>query len=177
MAPAGVAKASALAAERGIQNATFEVASVVDYRFEPLSWDVSLFMLVWGKPAGDKTVGGEELAHILGATRRQLVMRADIQRYRHHEPRLEEILEVCRQNDFEAICFSRPEEDQVATHGNLIVANRRGADARFGEPATLACSRPRSWPTTLSGSSTSNRRAGATTLGARTSFDKRRARE
>jgi hypothetical protein len=97
-----------LANERGISNATFEVGSVFDYPLEPLSLDVVLFMAVWGKTDNKKTVGGDELARILAAARRQIVMRVGVQRYARKESRLEEILEVCDRSGFDALCFRRP---------------------------------------------------------------------
>jgi SAM-dependent methyltransferase len=134
--PTRVAKASRSAAERGIENATFEAISVQDFPFEPLSWDVTLLMRIWGKGAGRKTVGATELARILGATRRQLILLANVQRFVHLEPRLAEILDVCDQNQFDALCFGQP-VDKVS-RSNLIIANRRGADARVSELPNLA---------------------------------------
>ena len=124
---ARVQRARRSAAERGIQNATFEVMSIQDFPFEPLSWDVALFMRVWGKSAGTKkSVGAEELARILSATRRQLIMLAGA----HYEQGLAEMLDVCNQHEFDALCFSsRP---------NLLLANRREAGTRVGELPALA---------------------------------------
>jgi hypothetical protein len=142
--PSRVAEANRLAAERGLPNATFEPASVVDYAFEPLSYDVALFMAVWGKGADDRhptrTVGANELRRILGATRRQLVMRVGVQQQPRLEPRLEEILDVCEESDFDALCFSRParKRESGEAGGNILIANRRGTDARVGELPTLA---------------------------------------
>jgi 2-polyprenyl-3-methyl-5-hydroxy-6-metoxy-1,4-benzoquinol methylase len=141
--PARVAEATRLAAERGLQNATFEPASVADYPFEPLSYDVTLLMSVWGKPADDRgttrTVGANELRRILGATRRQLVMRVDVQQV-GLEGRLEKILDACEQSDFDALCFSRAARKRGTgeTAENLLIANRRGTDARVGELPRLA---------------------------------------
>jgi SAM-dependent methyltransferase len=137
--PARIEEAVALAEERGVENATFETASIFDYPLEPMSWDVTLFMAVWDKSDGERTVGGPELARILAATRRQLLMRAGVQRYLRTEPRLQEILHVCDGSGFDALCFSRPEEERVAAHGNVIVANRWGSDAAARElpPLTL----------------------------------------
>jgi SAM-dependent methyltransferase len=142
--PPRVAEASRLATERGLTNATFELASVADYPFEPLSYDVTLFMAVWGKPADDRgttrAVGAHELRRILGATRRQLLMRAGVQQQARLEPRLEEILDACEQSDFDALCFSRParKRETGEAGGNVLIANRRGTDARVGELPTLA---------------------------------------
>jgi SAM-dependent methyltransferase len=142
--PSRIAEATRLAADRGLSNATFEVASAVGYPFEPLSYDVSLFMAVWGKPASDldrtRAVGADELRAILGATRRQLVMRVNVQQRAGLEPRLEEIIEVCEQKGFDALCFSRHarKRESGEAGGNLLIANRRGTDARVGELPRLA---------------------------------------
>ena len=142
--PARVAEANRLAAERGLPNATFELASVGDYPFEPLSFDVTLFMAVWGKPVDDRgtqrTVGTDELRRILGATRRQVVMRVGVQQQARLERRLEEILDACEQSDFDALCFSRPgrKRETGEAGGNLLIAHRRGTDARVDELPRLA---------------------------------------
>jgi hypothetical protein len=86
-------------------------------------------MRVWGKGSEAKTVGADELARILGATRRQLIMLANVHRFVHSEPLLAQVLDVCDENQFDALCSSRP---------NLIIANRRGTDARLGELPKLA---------------------------------------
>ncbi|HZQ65910.1 MAG TPA: class I SAM-dependent methyltransferase [Gaiellaceae bacterium] len=139
-----IAEAKRLAAERGVQNATFELASVIDYPFEPLSYDVSLFMAVWGKPAegiADRSVGAGELRAILGATRRQHVMRVTVQYRRKTEPLLEQLLRICDESGFDALCFSRPMAKKGkpgSSSANMLIANRRGTDARIGEVPPLA---------------------------------------
>jgi SAM-dependent methyltransferase len=129
ISPTRVARASRSAAEAGVENATFEVRSVQDFPFEPLSWDVTLFMRVWGKGSGAKSVGAQDLARILRATRRQLIVLANVHRFIDAEPLLAQILDVCDRSEFDALCSSRP---------NLIIANRRGTDARLGEVPKLA---------------------------------------
>jgi SAM-dependent methyltransferase len=129
------------AAERQIPNATFEVASVVDYELEPETWDVSLFMCVWGKAVtGDdsRTIGAAELGRLLRATRRQVVIRTGVQHERRAEPKLEEILALCDRHSFDALCFSQTAEDEVAVNANTIIANRRGSGARTGRLPVLA---------------------------------------
>jgi SAM-dependent methyltransferase len=134
-----VLEARRLAAERGVGNVGFEVGSVDTYPFEPLSCDVVLFLAVWGKPlAGDRTVGGAHLGRILGSTRRQLLMRVGVQNDSRKEARLAEILDVCEQHGFDALCFSRSRRGDHATMNNLVVANRRGTDARAGQLPMLA---------------------------------------
>jgi SAM-dependent methyltransferase len=121
-----VAQAARSAAARDIRNATFEAVSIQDFPFEPLSWDVSLFMRVWGKsPEREKRAGVEELDLILRATRRQLIMLAA----KHIELELAEMLDVCNENQFDALCFTRPD---------FFIANRRGAGVRVGELPALA---------------------------------------
>jgi hypothetical protein len=103
------ATATALAAERGIQNATFEVASVIDYPVDPLSYDMTLFSGVWGAPG----VGLNVVDRLLKMTRRQLVAR--IQLVQHPERALQ-IHDVCDRNGFHVLaggralrpCLSRP---------------------------------------------------------------------
>jgi SAM-dependent methyltransferase len=139
--PKRVAEAKRVAAERGIGNATFEVAAAQDYELAPLSYDVSIFMALWGKPAGPKdehgvptrTIGEPEIEKLLRATRRQAVLRINVQSTAGVEGRLAGILELCDRNDFDAICFSRPLHEGRYLRGNMIIANRRGTDARVGE--------------------------------------------
>jgi hypothetical protein len=101
---------------------------------------VILFLAVWGKPlGGGRTVGAAHLRRILRATRRQLIIRVGVQKEPSKESRLGEILALCDQEGFDALCFSRPrDETEVFTRGNLIVAHRRGADARAGRLPPLA---------------------------------------
>jgi SAM-dependent methyltransferase len=107
-------EAQRLAQERGIENATFEVGSVVDYPLEPLSYDVTMFSAVWGA----RGVGFKEFERLLHASRRQLVARMQIA----SEPeRVPEIYDVCGRNDFDVLCFPR----------KFVVAVRRGTDCRI----------------------------------------------
>jgi SAM-dependent methyltransferase len=138
-----IGEATRLAAQRGVGNATFEVASIIDYPLEPRSYDVSLVMAVWGKPTpeGDRRVGADELRRILEATRRQMVMRVNVQHRAKRELLLEQILDLCEQADFDALCFSRPmlrKGEPGGSGANLLIANRRGADARTGQLPRLA---------------------------------------
>jgi SAM-dependent methyltransferase len=115
-----IAEAQRLAAEQGIEKATFEVASVIGYPIEPLSYDVTLFSSVWGRQTASQDVGTQELEALLQGTRRELVARINVMDY---PGRLEEILEVCDGAGFDALSFP----------GKLIVAVRRGVDARIPE--------------------------------------------
>jgi SAM-dependent methyltransferase len=113
-----IAEAQRLAEEQGVANATFEVASVIGYPIEPLSYDVTLFSSVWGRQSASQDVGGPELEALLRGTRRELVARINITDF---PGRLEEILDVCNRNEFDALAFP----------GKLIVALRRGEDAQI----------------------------------------------
>ena len=132
--------AMALAEKRSIPNATFEVASIEDVRLEPESWDVTLFLAVWGKRtlAGRRAVGARELARLLQATRRQLIARVGLQKDERREANLLEILDVCDTSGFDALGFNRPLHEGRSLRGNLLVANRRGAGARPGELPPVA---------------------------------------
>jgi precorrin-6B methylase 2 len=114
-----VQRAAERAAERGIRNASFEATTIQDYPFVPRSWDVTLFMRVWGKGAGARTVGEAEFERVLRATRRQVIVQAGKLR---SEQRVRRILEICDEHGFDTACF---------VHLHLIVANRRGAGARI----------------------------------------------
>lgn len=128
-----VDQARRIAAERGISNVTFEAANIVEMQVPPLSYDVTLFLGVWGKnPDDENTVGAAELRRFLHATRRQLIARAGVQRPPARQRSLKTILRVCDQCSFDAVCFNNPRVDRRKDPGgNLIVANRRGTDARL----------------------------------------------
>jgi SAM-dependent methyltransferase len=129
-----VSEAQRLAAERGITNVCFEVASVDTYPLTPLSYDVTLFLAVYGKRIDtERRVGPEHLVRILDATRRQLLMRVGMQNEAREEARVGEILDVCDDRGFDALCFSRTRRGEFASPNNLVVANRRGSDARSGQ--------------------------------------------
>ena len=135
-----VERAVQLAAERGIENATFEVASIDEIELEPESWDLTLFLAVWGKQTldGRRAVGEPELARLLAATRRQLFGRVGLQKDARGEQNLIEITAVCDQHGFEMLGFSRPLHEGTFLRGNLFLANRRGSDARAGELPPVA---------------------------------------
>jgi SAM-dependent methyltransferase len=137
-----VAEANRMAAERGTRNAIFEVASVDDYSLKPLSYDVVLFLALWGKNLRNgKAIGAEHLDRLLAATRRQMIMRVAIQNEPHREGTLEQILTICEEREFDALCFSstRPKNKKEGPWlSNIIVANRRGTDARVGKLPRLA---------------------------------------
>jgi SAM-dependent methyltransferase len=113
---ARIAEARRLAAERGIGNATFEVASVADYRAEPRSYDMTLFSGVWGAPG----VGLNELERVLKMTGRQLVGRIQLL---EDPERVPQINEACERNGFDVI-FAPPK---------FVIAARRGTHVRIPE--------------------------------------------
>jgi SAM-dependent methyltransferase len=113
-----IAEAQRLAEQQGVGNATFEVASVIGYPIEPLSYDVTLFSSVWGRQSASQDVGVRELEALLHGTRRELVARINVMDF---PGRLEEILDTCDRSDFDTLSFP----------GKLIVALRRGVDAQI----------------------------------------------
>jgi SAM-dependent methyltransferase len=126
-----VQRAVERAAERGIPNASFETWAIQKYPLEPSSWDVTLFMRVWGKGTHSGPVQDAELERVLAATRRQAILQAGKRRW---EQRLQRIFAICDQQGFDAAWF---------VELNLIVANRRGAGARIGAlPERVAVSGP-----------------------------------
>jgi SAM-dependent methyltransferase len=126
-----VQRAAERAAERGIRNASFEVSAIQDYPLQPSSWDVALFMRVWGKATHAVTVQDTELERVLLATRRQAIVQAGKRRSERH---LRRIFAIFDEHGFDAAWF---------VELNLIVANRRGAGARIGAlPERVAVSGP-----------------------------------
>jgi SAM-dependent methyltransferase len=113
-----IAEAQRLAEQQGVGNATFEVASVIGYPIEPLSYDVTLFSSVWGRQSASQDVGVRELEALLRGTQRELVARINVMDF---PGRLEEILDTCDRSDFDTLSFP----------GKLIVALRRGVDAQI----------------------------------------------
>jgi hypothetical protein len=107
-----IAEAIRVASERGIENATFEVESVIGYPVEPLSYDVTLLLGVWDS----KGVGFNELDNLLKATRRQLLAFIDFSFERRH--RVPQLYEICERNGFDVLCFP----------GKFLIALRRGVD-------------------------------------------------
>jgi hypothetical protein len=115
-----------LAAERGIKNATFKSGSVIDYPVAPMSYDVTLFLAVMDKVIDDgPAVGLRELEKLLNATRRQIVVRYNVQRIPHDRAiSLQDVLAKMNECGFDAICFAKH------SLPNIILGHRRGTDAR-----------------------------------------------
>ena len=118
------------AAGKNVKNVSFTVGSVIDSGLLPESYDVVLFLGVMGKRAGARRVGLAELERMLAATRRQIIIRVNVQKRANIQDeddfRLHDILAVMDHQNFDGICFLKREG-----HGNLIVGNRRQSDARL----------------------------------------------
>jgi SAM-dependent methyltransferase len=122
-----VKQAQLEAVRQNIHNISFAAGSVTDYPVEPNSYDVVLFLGVLNKKTDTGYVGTKELERLLRATRRQIIIRANIQSYEKQITRLIDILEKMDEQGFDAICFSRR-----LGQGNMIIGNRRGTDAKLG---------------------------------------------
>lgn len=129
--PVRVQEAARLASERGISNVTFAVGSASDYALDEKSYDIVLFLGVIGKKTPTGYVGLPELERLLHATRRQIFIRAGIQKQSmvNRELSLPAIMKTMDVSGFDSICFAR----QDASFGNIIVGSRRGAGARLAK--------------------------------------------
>lgn len=127
--PRRVEEARRLAKQRKLDNISFAAGSVVDYPLKPRSYDVMLLLAVLGKKTETGYVGVKELERLLGATRRQIIIRLGVQKPSmvKRSITLPEILAKMDECGFDGICFARR-----IPSGNLIVGNRRGTDARLG---------------------------------------------
>ena len=114
-----VERAAQLAAQRSLANATFEVSAIEDHPFSPGSWDVVMFMRVWGRDEGSRRIGEQDLERVLRAARRQVFIQAGKPR---SEQQVRQVMEICDANGFDVVWYISP---------SLIVANRRGTDARI----------------------------------------------
>jgi len=137
--PGRVKEAQRLAAERGATNVSFAAGSVFDYPLAPQSYEVTLFLGVLNKEDGSKRVGLPELERLLGATRRQIVIRFGIEKA-SAAISLTSILATLNEAGFDGVCFFRRKGAKGAKSffGNLIVGNRRGTDARLIKVPPLA---------------------------------------
>ena len=125
--PLRVKEANRLTVERGVRNASFVTGSAIDYPLDPLSYDVTLLLSVLDKvTATGAVVGLTELRRILNATRRQIIIRYNVQKNSHERTiPLAKLLAEMDELGFDGICFGQ------STFSNLIVGNRRGTDARL----------------------------------------------
>ena len=71
-------------------------------------------------------VGLPELEKLLRATKRQIVVRANLQSYEKLAVRLVDVERLMDSAGFDCICFSRREG-----HGNMVIGNRRGAGGKL----------------------------------------------
>lgn len=116
--------ANRLCALRNVSNVTFAVGSIVDRELDEQSFDVVLFLGVMQHLPPEHQM--PSFARCLRSARRQVAVRTSI----HREPNLEilrSILRVSRQEGFETTCLAQTGE----RGGNLLIANRIGADVRF----------------------------------------------
>jgi SAM-dependent methyltransferase len=129
--PARVEMAKSIARENGVRNVTFAVGTASDYPLEPESFDVVLFLHVMGKKTSTGHVGLAELARLLKATRRQIIVRLGIQKKTMFDRgiTLQSIYKTMDECGFDGICFAR----QEAWYGHLIIGHRRGAGARIAK--------------------------------------------
>ena len=111
----------------GTGNVTFAQGSIVDNDLPPLSFDVSLFLGLYGYPTDTGRIGNAELAKTLNATRRQIVLRVDVQDDPGGLTCLSSIYQCFDAHGFGGICFPKVSP----RHGNIILGNRRGAGARL----------------------------------------------
>lgn len=114
------------AEKRGVKNVTFKSGSILSTPINPGSYDVVLFLSVFMKGSGDNVVGLPVLKMLLRAARRQLIMRYNVMKYRVGRAGLPDVYALMDECGFDAVCFAHGKRQ-----GNLIVANRRGTDARL----------------------------------------------
>ncbi len=122
------------AKRRSVANVTFEVASVADCWLD--TYDVTLFLSVYGKQ-NTARIGMNELRRLLRATRRQIIVRANVQGSGPAAELLSAILTTMDEEDFDGFCFPAPAKGAT----NLIVGNRHGTDAASTARRRLFCCR------------------------------------
>lgn len=125
--PHRIDMARKFAAQASAANVTFEVASIETVPLAPLSYDVVLFAAVYGMELpGGRTIGLPELRKALGAARRQLVIRLNVQDDPKAAQWLPDIFDLCEEMGFDIAAF--PKFDR---YENLLVAQRHGSGARM----------------------------------------------
>jgi 2-polyprenyl-3-methyl-5-hydroxy-6-metoxy-1,4-benzoquinol methylase len=112
-----VEAAERIARQRGIENVSFECASVTDVQVEPCSFDVVLFLgVLQHLPRQHKL---PTLAKALIAARRQVVMRMPL--FDPRSPnRATNVAKVCQNLDYVLTIYPRHAE----RGGNLMIADR-----------------------------------------------------
>lgn len=116
-----VAAARLIAAERGLDNVSFEVGSVTEIDLPPESYDVVLFLGVFQHlPAKQKW---SSLEKVMLAARRSVVFRTPI--FHQRSPyRIVKLTKLCRALNFSLMIYPRREE----RGGSLMLMNRMDPD-------------------------------------------------
>lgn len=125
--PHRVEAAAAFAKAEGVDNVSFEHASIKDYEIAPLSYDIALFLGVYAVPTPTGPIGNDELKKVLDSARKQVIIRVEVQEMPEAQGRLRSLLELMDEAGFDGIAFPK----RSPKHGNIIVANRRGSGAVF----------------------------------------------
>jgi SAM-dependent methyltransferase len=125
--PHRVDAAAAHARQDGIENVTFATGSVVHDDLPPAAYDVTLFLGLYGYPVDDGRIGTAELSKALIATRRQIILRVDVQDDPEGIPFFREIYDCFDSHGFDGLCFPKVSP----RNGNVILGNRRGAGAHL----------------------------------------------
>lgn len=118
-----IARARAEAAKREAGNISFKAAQLDDYSVGEREFDVVLFLNVLNERTPE---GLKNLQRLLKGTKRQIFVRANVQKYRDASIQLEDIQHCIEKAGFDSLCFSAKQG-----RGNLIVGNRHGTDARL----------------------------------------------
>ncbi len=115
--PQRVEAAQQIAAERGIDNISFEVGSVTTLELETRSYDVVLFLGVFQHLSReDKWVS---MAKVLSATRRSVILRTPL--FHPKNPyRTTRLAELCQQMNFTLTIYPR----QETRGGSFMIATR-----------------------------------------------------
>jgi hypothetical protein len=122
-----VVAARRFAIARSVANVSFATGSIVTDELPQQSYDVVLFLGVYGYPVNDRRIGAAELGKVLGAARRQVVLRVDVQDHPDALRYLDEIHSCFDRHGFDGICFPKVAPDV----GNIILGNRRDSGARI----------------------------------------------
>lgn len=122
-----VTAARRFAAEAGVTNIAFATGSIVNDDLPARAYDLVFFLGMYGYRTGTNTIGGTELGKALEASRRQIIVRVDVQDHPQGLHYLQDILTCFDAHGFDGICFPKVSPDV----GNIIVGNRRGANARL----------------------------------------------
>lgn len=114
------------AVARGIKNIEFSVLDIHDASYAPSTFDVVMFLSVYGLVSDRGRIGPEHLRMLARAAKRQIVLRLNVQDCPNGDGLLTEIFDTLASEGFEAICFPRD-----GKYDNMIIANRIGAGGRI----------------------------------------------